>query len=312
MTETGKGVLAMVGVCVIWGASGLYYKLLAHVPPIEVLSHRTLWSAVLFSGLLAAQGRLGTLRGLLTGRRLLLVALAAVMISANWFLFIFSVQAGHAIEAAMGYYIFPLVAVLLGVFSLGERLTRGQGVAVLLAAGAVLVLTIGLGVAPWVALAIAGSFGTYGLVKKRLGAAPVPSVTAEVLVLTPLALLWIWLTATGRVVEFGRPGGHFFDSPLTAALLVFSGVLTAGPLIIFTYATARVRLATVGLIQYLNPTLQFIVATLIFAEPFTHWHAVAFGLIWAGLVIYSLEALRQDRAARKAARSPSTSEIVVN
>ncbi|SEM90521.1 chloramphenicol-sensitive protein RarD [Gemmobacter aquatilis] len=307
MTEARKGVLAMVVACLIWGASGLYYKQLAHVPPLEVLSHRTLWSAVIFAVLLALQGQLRQLRGLLSGVTLLRVALAALMISSNWFLFIYSVQAGHAVEASMGYYIFPLVAVLLGVFAFGERLSRGQGMAVLLAALAVAVLTWGLGVAPWIALAIAGSFGLYGLVKKRLGAPPVASVTAEVLVLAPLAVLWLWLVGSGRVLEGGRPGGHFLDDPATAALLVFSGVLTAGPLMLFTYAAARVRMATLGLLQYINPTGQFLVAVLVFAEPFTRWHAGAFGLIWAGLALYSAEALRQDRAARKAIRSAATS-----
>lgn len=302
----------MVVAAVIWGASPLFYKQLSHVPPLEVLSHRTLWSAVIFTAVLAVQGQLGSLPRLLRGRALLLVGFAALMISANWFLFIFSVQAGHTVEASMGYYIFPLVAVLIGVLAFGERLSRGQALAVLLAALAVLVLTLGLRVAPWIALAIALTFGLYGLVKKRLGAAPVPSVTAEVLVLVPLALIWLGLTGSGQMQEFGRPGGHFFDDPATAFLLVFSGVLTAGPLMLFTYATARVRMATVGVVQYLNPTGQFLCATLVFAEPFTGWHAAAFGLIWAGLALYTFEALRQDRAARRASVSAGTSATVLN
>lgn len=296
MTETRKALLAMVLACVVWGLSGLYYKLLSHVPPIEVLSHRTLWSAVVFSVVVLVQGQGAALRDLLTGRRLALVVLAALMISANWFLFIFSVQTGHTVEASMGYYIFPLVAVALGMVVFGERLGRLQAVAVALAALAVVLLTVGLGVAPWIALAIAGSFGLYGLVKKRLGAPPVASVTAEVLVLAPLAALWLWAGATGQVQEFGRPGGHFLDSPATAALLMVSGVLTAGPLMLFTYAVPRLRLGTVGVMQYLNPSLQFLVATVIFAEPLTRWHVMAFALIWAGLGLYSLDALRRSRA----------------
>jgi len=300
MTETRKALLAMVLACVVWGLSGLYYKLLSHVPPIEVLSHRTLWSAVVFSVVVLVQGQGAALRDLLTGRRLALVVLAALMISANWFLFIFSVQTGHTVEASMGYYIFPLVAVALGMVAFGERLGRLQAVAVALAALAVVLLTMGLGVAPWIALAIAGSFGLYGLVKKRLGAPPVASVTAEVLVLAPLAALWLWAGATGQVQEFGRPGGHFLDSPATAALLMVSGVLTAGPLMLFTYAVPRLRLGTVGVMQYLNPSLQFLVATVIFAEPLTRWHVMAFALIWAGLGLYSLDALRRSREASTA------------
>ncbi|OJY27320.1 MAG: RarD protein [Rhodobacterales bacterium 65-51] len=305
MTEQHKGILAMVLACILWGTTPLYYKLLTQVPPLEVLAHRTLWSAVIFLGLLAATGRLAALRPLLRGRRLAMVALAAGLISFNWFLFIFSVQAGHVIEAALGYYIFPLVAVALGVLAFGERLTPGQGVAVALAVGAVGVLTWGLGVAPWIALAIASSFGLYGLLKKRLAAPPVPSVTAEVLVLAPLSLIWLAIIATGNGPEAGH--GHFLDSAGTAGLLVLSGALTASPLMLFTYATARVRLATVGLIQYINPTLQFLTATLIFAEPFGRWHAIAFGLIWAGLALYTLEGFRRDRAVRRAAVSAGTS-----
>lgn len=305
MTERSKGILAMVMACLLWGTAPLYYKLLVQVPPLEVLAHRTLWSAVIFLVVLAATGRMGALRPLLRGRRLAAITLAAGLISFNWFLFIFSVQAGHVIEAALGYYIFPLVSVALGVLAFGERLTRGQGVAVALAGGAVVVLTWGLGVAPWIALAIACSFGLYGLLKKRLAAPPVPSVTAEVLVLVPLSLIWLGIIATGNGPEAGR--GHFLDSTGTAGLLVLSGALTASPLMLFTYATARVRLATVGLIQYINPTLQFLTATLIFAEPFGRWHAIAFGLIWAGLALYTLEGFRQDRAARRAAVSAGTS-----
>jgi len=310
MSEAARGVLAMIVACVIWGLSGLYYKLLADVPPLEVLSHRTLWSAVLFTGVVLAQGQGGALLALLRAAPLR-VGLAAALISFNWFLFIFSVQAGHAVEAALGYYLFPLVAVLLGVLALGERLGRVQALAIGLVVAGVAVLSLGLGVAPWIALLIAGSFGIYGLIKKRLGAPPVASVTAEVLVLTPLALIWLGLTASGAVQEFGRPGGHFLDSVPTALLLMFSGVLTAGPLMLFTYATARVRLATVGVMQYINPSLQFLVATLIFAEPLTVWHLPAFGLIWAGLALYSLGGLRQDSAARSPARSAATSATAV-
>ena len=193
----------------------------------------------------------------------------------------------------MGYYIFPLVAVLLGAVVLKERLSRVQWAAVVLAALAVTVLTLGLGVPPWIALILSVSFGLYGLVKKQLSVGPVVSVTAEVLLLSPIALGILWQVHTGGT-------GAFAASPRDAALLAFSGVLTASPLILFSYATKRVALATVGLVQYLNPTLQFLVATLVFEEVFTRWHAIAFAMIWTALVIYSLSALRQDRAARRA------------
>lgn len=286
----------MVLACTIWGLSPLYYKLLAHVAPLEVLSHRTLWSLVFFAGILALQGRLGRLRAALsTSRAVALIAFAALMISTNWFLFILSIQIGHATEASLGYYIFPLVAVLLGVVAFGEKLTRAQMVAVALAVLAVLTLTIGLGVPPWISLMLAGSFGLYGLVKKRLTVGPVVSVTAEVLLLAPVALIWLGWLHSGH-----GTGGVYGHDLRTSGLLMVSGPLTALPLILFSFATQRVAMATIGLLQYINPTLQFLCAVLIFGEPFGPVHAAAFGLIWTALAIYSVASLRQENTRRKA------------
>ncbi|MBA84408.1 EamA family transporter RarD [Thalassobius sp. S69A] len=293
MTESKRGVLALLVACTVWGLSPLYYKLLAHIPPLEVLAHRTLWSCAFFALVLAGQGRLGQLRGVFRSWRVVgVIVFAAVMISVNWFVFILSIQVGHAVEASLGYYIFPLVAVLIGVVVFKESLSPLQILAVALALGAVLVLTLGLGVAPWIALILSVTFGLYGLVKKRLSVGPVVSVTAEVLLLSPIALLvllWEW--------QQGVPvlGYSLSDS----LLLMFSGVLTGAPLILFSAATKRVSMATVGLIQYLNPTLQFLCAVLVFAEPFGQWHAIAFAMIWTALAIYSFAALVQDRASRR-------------
>ncbi|MGB8813431.1 MAG: EamA family transporter RarD [Paracoccaceae bacterium] len=311
MRDEIKGVIAMAAASTVWGLSPIYYKHLAQVPPLEVLSHRTLWSLLFFGMVLAWQGRLHLVPLLLRGRGLAVVILAAVMISANWYLFILSVQLGHTVEASLGYYIFPLVAVLIGMLVFGERLSRGQGLAVALAVAAVGVLTAGLGVAPWIALTLAVTFGAYGLIKKRLGAGPVVSVTAEVLVLAPLATGWLWGVHSGVWVESGRFGGWFGQDIETSALLAFSGVITAGPLILFSYASRRVSMATLGLVQYLNPTLQFLCATLLFAEPFSRWHGIAFGLIWAALALYSWESLAQDRAVRRASVRVGTSATVV-
>lgn len=294
MREETKGIIAMVATCTIWGLSGIYYKLLAHIPPIEILAHRTLWSCIFFALVLTVQGRISVLGQTLRVRRsFLLIGFAALMISTNWFVFITSIQVGRAVEASLGYYIFPLVAVLLGAIAFGERLGRAQMMAVSLAIAAVVTLTAGLGVAPWIALILASSFGLYGLVKKGLPVGPVVSVTAEVLLLSPIALavLW-WFHADGQ--------GAFGTSWRDSALLAFSGPLTATPLIMFSYATKRIRLATVGLVQYLNPSLQFLVATLIFREAFSFWHAIAFAMIWTALAIYTAASLRQDRAARRA------------
>ncbi|MEL6595259.1 MAG: EamA family transporter RarD [Pseudomonadota bacterium] len=298
MGEAGKGVMAMIGACVVWGLSPLYYKLIAHVPPGEVLAHRTLWSLVFFACVLALQGRLGALRGALQHWPVIL--LASVLISVNWFAFIFSVQVGRTVEASLGYYIFPLVAVVLGMIVFRERLGLWQGIAIVLALSAVVVLSVGAGVVPWISLILATTFGFYGVLKKRLEIGPVVSVTCEVLLLAPVALIWLAGLHLGLFAE-GRPGAVFGSGFFESAVLMLSGVLTAGPLILFSYAARRVALATVGVIQYLNPSLQFMCAVVIFAEPFTQAHAIAFPLIWTALAIYSVAAFRQERAARRAA-----------
>lgn len=302
MSEARKGVLAMIAVAVIWGLSSIYYHALSAVPPLEVLSHRTIWSVCFLGAVLAAQRRLVEIRDvLLHPRLLLLLTVSAVTIAANWLLFIDAVQTGRALAASLGYYIFPLVAVMLGYLVLGERFTRIQSVAIGLAALAVVILTLGLGVAPWTALLIAGTFGIYGLVKKRVRVGPVASVLAETLLLTPLALVWLWGMHVGHWTDLGgRTGGLFGHDAWTTVGLVLTGPLTGGPLMLFSYAARRIPYSTLGLVQYLNPTLQFLVAVAVFGEPFTRWHAIAFPLIWTGLALYSLEAWRQDRQRSRA------------
>jgi chloramphenicol-sensitive protein RarD len=309
MTEQLKGVLAIVGACTIWGMSGIYYKALAHVPPLEVLAHRTLWSAVFLGAVLLLQGRAAEVARIAgAGRVWAVLSLSALFISVNWFGFIFAIQSGQALEASLGYYIFPLVAAALGVAVLGERLTRLQGAAIGLAALAVALLTWGLGAAPWLALLLAGTFGGYGLVKSRLALGPVISVCFEAAMLTPLALVWLWGLGAGHWNDIGgREGVAFLAAPGTTALLVLSGpLMTGGPLVLFSYAARRVAYATLGMVQYLNPTLQFTVAVALFGEPFTPWHGLAFPMIWTGLALYSLEIWRRERAARRLAMSSST------
>ena len=309
MSEGARGVAAMVAACTFWGLSSIYYKLLDHVPPLEVLAHRTLWSLVFFGAVLGLQGRLGGIGRVLAGGRSAALALAAgLFISANWFLFIWSVQTGRAMEASLGYYIFPLVAVALGALVLGERHVPVKWAAVALAALAVVLLTWGLGVAPWASVGIALTFGGYGLVKRWIAAGPVVSVTTEMLLLTPLALGWLWgVHALGWAPLGSGPGAAFGSGWRDTLLLMLSGPITAGPLILFSYASKRASYATIGLVQYLNPTLQFLAATFLFREAFGIWQAVAFALIWTALVIYTLASLRQGSAARSDASSPATS-----
>ncbi len=306
MAVTGpaaRGIAAALVANLIWGLSPLFYKALAHVPTLEVLCHRALWSFAFFGLVLAAGGRLHQLLGALGNlRAFTTVAFAASMIGINWFLFIWSIQEGRAVEASLGYYIFPLVSVVFGIVFFREGMDSARLTSFALATAAVCILTWGLGAAPYVSVALALTFGAYGVVKKYAFTGPVVSVTAEIALLAPAALIWLagvhWL---GWAEHWGHGAGAFGRAFSDSLLLILCGPLTATPLILFSFATRQLRLATVGLLQYVNPTLQFLVAVLVFAEPFTHWHAVAFPLIWVALAIYSVAALREDRSRRRSA-----------
>ena len=282
MSEVKKGVLAMVVACIVWGLSPLYYKLLVSVPPIELLSHRTIWSLVLFALVLLIQGRLRGALGVLGNRNIMATLfIAALMIAFNWFVFIYSIQINRATESSLGYFIFPLVSVIFGMVLFREKLSRDQISAVMLAAAAVLILTYGLGQVPWIALSVSVSFGIYGVIKKSLSIPAIVTVTLEVLLLSPIALMILYLH------HASDSGGQFGQSLSVSLLLILSGPMTATPLILFSYATRRVALATVGILQYINPSLQFLCATVLFLEPLSLWHAIAFPLIWAALALYS-------------------------
>ena len=294
MTDAQKGIAAALGANLIWGLSPLFWKHIAHVPPLEVFSHRTLWSAVLFGLLLAFQGRFRVPLALLFSRKnWLAVVGAAFMVSINWSLYIYAVQINRVVEGSLGYFIFPLVAVMLGYLVYRERLSPGKWLAVGLAATGVVVLTLGLGVAPWISLTLAFSFGLYGLIKKSLDAGPVVSVTAEVMVIAPFSLIWLaGVTLDGWTDFSGRSGGYFGHSVSDSVFLIISGLVTALPLILFSYASRRVSYATVGLMQYSNPTMQFLLAAFVFGEAITQTHIFAFSLIWGALLVYSWSSFR--------------------
>lgn len=305
MSDQARGVAAMVGAASIWGLSPIFYKHLSHVPALEVLSHRMIWSLALFLLVLGVQNRLREIwQAVNSFRALAIFMVASVMIAANWALFIWSVQVGQTTQTSLGYYIYPLVAVLIGRIIFGETLSRAQWYAVVLAALAVMLLTYGLGTAPWVALVLAATFGLYGMIKKQLDVGPVVSVTVEVLLLAPLAVILLLQTRHNDAAVFG-------GDPATFGLLVLSGPLTALPLILFSYAARRLAMATVGLLQYINPTLQFGCAVFLFGEPFGGWHMAAFALIWSALALYSVSRFGQDRARRKASRAAAASGTIV-
>ena len=291
MNRTAQGILAILAACVIWGLSPLYYDLLTMVPPLELLAQRTLWSFLFFALVLGLQGQFSALIHALGNRgHVITLFAAACAIAVNWYFFIYSVQINRVSEASLGYFIFPLVAVVFGLIVFKEKLSALQWVAVALAVFAVLVLTYGLGVAPWLALVLSLSFGTYSVLKKRLDLSPVISVTLEVMLLLPLTVPYLMIQ--------NWPIQDSTDSWQIWLLLMGSGPLTATPLILFSYATRRISMSTVGIMQYINPSIQFLVALLIFAEPMTDWHFWAFSIIWVAVVIYSWSGFSARNAAK--------------
>ena len=294
-SERGKGIAAMLSAGVIWGLSSIFYKEIAHIPAIEVASHRALWSFLTFSSILVFRRQIGQVLFQFTEswRKLCLTLLAAIMISVNWLVWILSIQLGYATEGSLGYFIFPLFAVALGALVFREQLKWLQWLAVAVAIMGVMVLAVGLGTAPWIALILASTFSVYGMLKKRSEINAVVSVAAEAGLVTPFALTWLfgvhYLGWTG-ITE--STGGYFGSDLVDTIFLILSGALTAGPLILISYATQRLGYAEVGLLQYINPTLQFLVAIFMFLEPFTNVHLVAFFLIWSALGLYSIDLLR--------------------
>ncbi|HOW76289.1 MAG TPA: EamA family transporter RarD [Candidatus Competibacteraceae bacterium] len=285
------GLLSALGCFSFWGLFPIYFKLLAHVPALEVLAHRIVGSAVVLLIMILAQQQWSALRAEFRNRRRLgFYLLTALLISGNWLLYIWAVQQGRILEASLGYYINPLVNVLLGVLFLSERLNPRQLLAVLIAAIGVLVLVIGHGVFPWISLTLALSFGSYGLLRKKAGHPPTLGLCVETVLIAPVALLFL-------VVQGGGALGAINGA--TDALLLAAGPVTVFPLLMFLQATQRLRLSTVGLIQYLTPTLQFLLAVAVYREPFTVIHLAAFGCIWLALALYSLDAWFGHRALRK-------------
>ncbi|GAB4255613.1 MAG: EamA family transporter RarD [Deferrisomatales bacterium] len=281
-----KGLLCGAAAYGLWGVFPIYFKLLSRVPALEVLAHRILWSAVLLGVLVAATGAARRVAAAVGNPRTAGLLLGStLLVSTNWFVFIRAVAAGQVLESSLGYFINPLVSVVLGFLFLGERLARRQWVGVGLAGAGVLAQTVMLGRLPAVALVLAGTFALYGLVRKVARIDAVASLTVEMALLSPAALgLLLWREQAG-VAAF------LSGSPGLDALLLAAGVVTTAPLLLFGAAMGRLRLSTMGVLQYLVPTLHFALAVFAFGEPFSAAHLVTFGCIWAGLVAYSWDAL---------------------
>lgn len=307
------GFLAALTASTIWGFSPVFFTGLNHVPRDELLAHRIVWACVFVLAYCVLTGRMPRVRAAMRDRRLLAaLALTAATTTLNWGIFLLAISAGRVFEVGLGYYMMPLISVALGVVILRERLSRLQWAAVGLAGAAVAVLGLGLGIAPWLALALGGSFALYGFMRKRIDVGSIVGFQVEVLLVAPVMLAWLlgvhWLGWLG--FGDGMPAAFGTDA-YTSLMLAASGIVTGLPLILFAEATRRMEYSTVGLLQYVNPTLQVAAAGTILGEHFTPWHWWALALIWVALAIYGRELLRQGRARRSAVISASTVSTTV-
>ena len=294
MTESRRGFLLGVTAYLLWGAFPLYWPLLEPAGAFEILAHRIIWSLVATGLLLLALGRTAAVRRMVADRRVLgLPTLAACVITVNWATYIWSVNNGHVVESSLGYFINPLVTVLMGVFILGERLRSWQWVAMGVAGLAVVVLTVDYGRLPWVALILAFSFGSYGLCKKQAGAPAIESLTFETMVIAPFALTYVVLLSARGDANFSNHGpGHLL-------LFLTTGIVTAVPLICFGGAAIRVSMVTLGLLQYLAPILQFALGVVYFHEDMPAGRWIGFALVWVALALFTVDSLRHRRRAQR-------------
>ncbi len=295
-SQESIGVAWGITAYALWGAFPLYFALLAAVSPVEVVAHRVLWSLVFLVTVITATRGWHPLLAVINWRRVALLGLAGVFLAINWGVYVYAVVSDQVIEASLGYFINPLVSVALGVVVLRERLVSGQWTAVGIAVVAVGVLTISYGQLPWISLTLAITFGLYGLLKKFVGIGAVASLTIETAALAPfaLALLVTW--------EITGQAAFILQGTDLTLLLILLGPVTAIPLLAFGAAATRIRLSTLGVLQYLTPILQFLLGLYVFKEAMTTGRWMGFILVWIALALFTIEALRQERSGRKASR----------
>lgn len=284
-SEAVTGLLYGLSAYLIWGFFPLYFKFFGTIPPAQIVCHRILWSLVFLIFLSFRPGRWSAIRIAMSNlRSLLLLISSAILIATNWLVFIIAVGHGQVLQSSLGYFITPFVSVLLGMIFFKEKLRRLQIVALFLAATGVITLTVRYGSFPWTALILASSFGSYGLLRKIVKTDALPGLTVETIVLAPAAAAY--LLYVGCMGE----GTFLMGDFKTDLLLISSGVVTAFPLLLFAAAARRLKLATIGFLQYITPTIQFLLAVLLFNEFFSSTHLVSFIFIWIGLLVYSLDA----------------------
>ena len=281
-----KGILSAVVAYLMWGFLPIYWKLLRQAGALEILSHRIFWSLFFLAVFLLLTRRLSAFRSEIRDlvrdrRRVCGVLVSTLLITLNWLIYIWAVNDSRIVETSLGYYINPLVNVLLGVALLKERLSTKQYLAVALAAAGVLNLTLNFGAFPWVALSLAVSFGLYGLCKKLLGLSPITGIALETLLISPVALIYLFSLEVQNAGTFG------WANPLPTALFIGAGIVTAIPMVLFANAANQLPLSVLGFIQYLSPTIALLTGVFLYHEPFTYMHALSFGLIWLALALFS-------------------------
>ena len=296
-SDAASGVACALGAFLAWGMLPVYWKALVCVPAFEILCHRIVWSLVAIALVLWATGRLGELRHALASRRTVAILCAtSLLVTLNWGVYIWAVNSAHVLQASLGYYINPLVNVLLGCLFLGERPRRLQMVAIALATAGVAVMVVSLGQMPWISLVLAFSFGLYGLARKVAQVESLPGLLFETFALGLPAAAWLgWLAVSGQ-------GSLGTVDRTTDILLLGAGIVTAAPLAAFAHAARRLTLATVGVLQYIAPTSMFLLGVFAYHEPFTTTHLATFLLIWTGVAVYTAEGLIQHRKLRRIVR----------
>lgn len=291
---TRIGVAYGVAAYFFWGFFPLFFKQLGDLSPVEILSHRIVWSMVTSSLLLAQTGRwLRVWDALKGGKTLATLCLSTLLIAVNWLVFIYAVNKGEVLQSSLGYFITPLVSVLLGVFFLKERLRRVQGVSLSLALIGVTLQLLHTGELPWISLILAVTFALYGFLRKIVSVDALTGLSVETLLLTPFALAYLLYLGHGGKGAFLSGSAHY------NLFLPLAGLVTAVPLLWFAAATKRLRLTTIGFMQYLTPTMHFLQAVLLFREPFSLFALASFACIWCGLILYSVDAWRCLASQRK-------------
>ncbi|WP_435248040.1 EamA family transporter RarD [Vibrio sp. nBUS_14] len=293
--RTRQGILLAVAAYTMWGIAPIYFKSLSEVSPFEILSHRVVWSFFLLAFLLHMSRGWRKVRDTLTSKpKMLYLVATSTLVGANWLIFIWAVNSNHMLDASLGYYINPLINVLLGMFFLGERLRKLQWFAVSLAAIGVIIQLIAFGSVPIVAIALAFSFGFYGLLRKKVSLEAQTGLFIETLVMLPIAATYLLFIADSATSDFSM-------NPMQLnLLLVAAGVITTVPLLCFTGAATRLKLSTLGFFQYIGPSLMFLLAVLIYGEAFTSDKAITFAFIWGALVVFSFDSLRNNKKNKRA------------